>query len=313
MMTREGGRLLTVTGIDRPARDIVALHLADPAGGPLPEWEPGAHIDVQLITRHLRQYSLCGSPDDRTGYRIAVLRERLSRGASAYVHSYLDVGKKVRVWEPRNHFGLRPAERYVFLAAGIGITPILPMVMRAREAGVPWRLAYSVRTLEEAAFRDELAGLGEAVTLRATGTGGRLDLGRFVGDFREGTGVYCCGSPGFVEAAEKAVAGWPEGSFHAERFVPVPRDFGPSEPFVAVCARSDVRVRVDAGVGLLAALRREGVRVAGGCLKGVCGSCAVTVLDGVPQHRDSLLGPGTLDRMHACVSRAATPEIVLDV
>ncbi|WP_207400616.1 PDR/VanB family oxidoreductase [Actinomadura roseirufa] len=313
MMIREGGRLLTVTEIDHPARDIVALHLADPAGDPLPEWEPGAHVDVQLITRHLRQYSLCGRPGDRSGYRIAVLRERLSRGASAYVHSYLRVGRQVRVWEPRNHFALRPAERYVFLAAGVGITPILPMVMRAQDAGVPWRLAYSVRTLEEAAFRDELAQLGGEVTLRATSTEGRLDVREFVGAFEEGTGVYCCGSPGFVEAAEEAVAEWPAGSFHVERFLPVPRDFGPCEPFEAVCARSRLRVRVDAGASLLTALRREGVRVAGGCLKGVCGSCAVTVLDGVPQHRDSLLTAGTVDRMHACVSRAVTPEIVLDV
>ncbi|WP_218010367.1 PDR/VanB family oxidoreductase [Actinomadura chibensis] len=313
MMIREGGRLLTVTGIDRPARDIVSLRLADPAGGPLPAWEPGAHIDVQLVTRHLRQYSLCGSPADRSSYRIAVLRERLSRGASAYMHTYLRVGKQVRVWEPRNHFVLRPAERYVFLAAGVGITPILPMVERARDAGIPWRLAYSVRTPEEAAFRDELAELGEAVTLRATSTEGRLDVREYVGPFEEGTAVYCCGSPGFVEAAEEAVAGWPAGTFHVERFLPVPRDFGPSEPFEAVCARSGLRVPVDAGVSLLTALRRAGVRVAGGCLKGVCGSCAVTVLDGVPQHRDSLLTADTADRMHACVSRAATPEIVLDV
>jgi ferredoxin-NADP reductase len=313
MMTREGGRLLTVTEMDHPARDVVALHLADPAGHPLPEWEPGAHIDVQLVTRHLRQYSLCGRPSDRSRYRIAVLKERLSRGASAYVHSYLRVGKQVRVWEPRNHFALRPAERYVFLAAGVGITPVLPMVMRAQDAGIPWKLAYSVRTLEDAAFRDELAGLGGAVTLRATSTEGRLDLREYVGAFEEGIGVYCCGSPGFVEAAEEAVAGWPAGAFHVERFVPVPRDFGPGEPFEAVCARSNVRVRVEAGASLLTALRREGVRVAGGCLRGVCGSCAVTVLDGVPQHRDSLLTAGAADRMHACVSRAATPEIVLDI
>ncbi|MEO3830014.1 PDR/VanB family oxidoreductase [Actinomadura sp. B10D3] len=313
MMLREGGRLLTVVETERQARDIVALDLADPAGEPLPAWEPGAHIDVQLVTRHLRQYSLCGDPDDGSRYRIAVLREPLSRGASAYVHSFLRPGKRVRVWEPRNHFALEPAERYVFLAGGIGITPILPMAVRAARAGVPWKLAYSVRHHEDAAFRDELAALGGDVTMRATATEGRLDLSAYLGPGEAGTGVYCCGPPSFVDAVQKAMADRPAGALRVERFVPAPVDHGPAEPFTAVCARTGTRVQVGADVSLMTALRRAKVPVPGACLRGTCGSCSVKVLSGVPQHRDALLPPDAMDRIHPCVSRAATPEIVLDL
>lgn len=313
MMLREGGRLLTVVRTERQARDIVALDLTDPAGEPLPAWEPGAHIDVQLVTRHLRQYSLCGDPGDRSRYRIAVLRERLSRGASAYVHSFLRVGKRVRVWEPRNHFALEPAERYVFLAGGVGITPILPMVVQADRTGVPWKLAYSVRTREDAAFSDELAALDGDVTVRATSTEGRLDLPTYLGPGEAGTAVYCCGPPAFVDAVQDAMAGWPDGALRVERFVPAPVDFGPGQPFTAVCASTGKRVRVDADISLMTALRRAKVPVPGACLRGTCGSCCVKVLAGVPQHRDAILPPDAMDRIHPCVSRSATPEIVLDL
>ncbi|MDF5758083.1 PDR/VanB family oxidoreductase [Spongiactinospora sp. TRM90649] len=313
MMVNEGGRRLTIEAIEREARNIVALRLVDPAGGELPPWEPGAHIDVQLITRHLRQYSLCGDPGDTRRYRVAVLKERLSRGASEYVHSYLREGKQVRVWEPRNHFRLEAAERYVFVAGGIGITPILPMVKQAQRTGVPWRLIYTVRTPEDAAFRDELARLGGGVRLHASDERGLLDLRAALGAPREGTGVYCCGPSGLITALEQAMAGWPAASLHTERFAPVARSVRPDEPFTALCARSGIRVEVPAGTSLLDALRRNRVPAPGSCLRGVCGACSVGVLDGVPEHRDSLLPEGTTDRMHSCVSRAWTPEITLDL
>ncbi|MBX6386804.1 MAG: oxidoreductase [Microbispora sp.] len=313
MIVTEGGRRLIVAAIERAARNVLALRLVDPAGAELPPWEPGAHIDMQLITRQLRQYSLCGDPDDTSHYRVAILRERLSRGASAYVHSFLRPGRPVRVWDPRNHFGLEAAGRYIFLAAGIGITPILPMVVRAQRTGVPWRLVYSVRGLEDAAFRDELAELDGDVTLHTSGTHGRLDIRATLGPPREDTRIYCCGPPGFVAAVEECMADWPDGSLHTERFVPVRREVRPDEPFAAVCARSGIRVEVPVGVSLLQALRRTRVPVSGSCLRGICGACSVRVLDGVPEHRDSLLPEGTMDRMHPCVSRAWTSEIVLDL
>ncbi|MCF3142449.1 PDR/VanB family oxidoreductase [Streptomyces platensis] len=297
-----------VDRIDPIAEDTVALLLRG-VTGPLAPWEPGAHVDLALPNWLTRQYSLCGDPADRDSYRVAVRHERLSRGGSEYVHRFLRRGRTLDVSLPRNHFPLVPAPAYLFLAGGIGITAVLPMLRAAAAAGVPASLVYVGRSAAAMPFADELrASYGERVQLVATQEQGRPDLAALAADLAPGTLVYCCGPASMLAAAEAA---FPAGRLHAERFRPAPRTFGPDTEFEAVCARSARTVRVPAGETLLDALAHAGHPLPSGCREGVCGSCELTVLDGEPEHRDDI--GARKGRMYACVSRALTPRLVLDL
>ena len=304
---------LVVTEIVRETPSIVSVRLAAPDGSPLPPWVPGSHIDVQLITRHERQYSLCGDPADVTGYRIAVLREPSSRGSSHYIHSFLRVGSRVWVRPPRNLFALADASSYLLVAAGIGITPILAMARHLAAEGADWQMVYLLRRPDDVAFAADLDTLGDRVTVHVSGEDGRLDLARLVSDTAPGTAVYACGPQGFIGAL-RALDGELRGggSIHVERFQPVPREHRPNEAFTVVCTRSGITVKVPAQRSMLDAMRDSGVEVRGSCLRGVCGSCAVSVLDGTPEHRDSLTVDEDSSTMYPCVSRSISPQLVVD-
>ncbi|HEX6493237.1 MAG TPA: ferredoxin reductase, partial [Candidatus Dormibacteraeota bacterium] len=207
-----------------PADDVVSLILRAADGGELPEWTPGAHIDLVLDDSLVRQYSLCGSPRDRDRWRIAVLREPDGRGGSVQVHDTLHEGARVRVRGPRNHFGLSPARRYLFIAGGIGITPILPMIEQAERAGADWNLLYGGRRRDSMAFVDELAVHGDRVELVPEDERGRLDLDSALGTPREDTLVYCCGPEALLAAVEGRCSNWPSHSLHVERFAAKPQD-----------------------------------------------------------------------------------------
>ena len=202
---------LVVAGRDVLADGVVALSLDDPTGRPLPGWTPGAHIDVILSASLVRQYSLCGSPADTHSWRIGVLRDPQSRGGSDFVHDKLHVGSSVRVRGPRNHFPLVSAPRYQFIAGGIGITPMLPMIEAAEAAGAQWRLAYGGRTRESMAVVERLSAYGERVTIWPQDEHGLLDLQGILGSAREDTLVYCCGPEALLSAVEGACASWPAG------------------------------------------------------------------------------------------------------
>jgi ferredoxin-NADP reductase len=261
----------------------------------LAPWEPGAHIDLELPNWLTRQYSLCGDPGDRSAYRIAVRHDPLSRGGSEYVHLFLQPGRTLRVSLPRNHFPLVPAAEYLFVAGGIGITPIVPMLRAAVASGAAVTLAYAGRP-----FAAELAAeYGELVRL------GRPDLAALAAEFPAAE-VYCCGPASMVDAAE---AVFPR--LHTERFEPTRRVFGPDKPFEVACARSGGTIAVPADESLLDALDHAGKPVPSACREGVCGSCEVTVLEGEPEHRDDI--GAAAGRMYPCVSRASSPRLVLDL
>jgi ferredoxin-NADP reductase len=288
---------------------IISLRLEDADGAELPAWEPGAHIDLQLITRHERQYSLCGDPADRAGYRIAVLREEYSRGGSAYVHDFLRVGARVWVRPPRNLFAVEDAASYLLLAAGIGITPILAMARHLAARAADWRMVYAVRNRADVAFAADLDELGDRVRVHVSRDTGRLDLGELVAGLDAGTAVYACGPAAFTDAL---LAVPTAASVHLERFEPRPRVNRPDEPFTVVCARSGTVVEVPVGRTMLQALNGAGVEVPGSCLRGICGSCALQVLDGTPEHRDSLNADDSSTTVYPCVSRSLTPRLVVD-
>ncbi|WP_409236395.1 PDR/VanB family oxidoreductase [Streptomyces sp. PA5.6] len=297
-----------VEHMDRVTEDVVALTLRATTGDLAP-WDPGAHIDLSLPNWLDRQYSLCGDPAERDAYRVAVRYDPLSRGGSEYVHRFLRRGRALGVSLPRNHFPLVSAPGYLFLAGGIGITPLLPMLRAAAAAGIPATLMYVGPARDSMPFADELQRTyGDLVRIVETGRHGRPDLHALAATLPPDTLVYCCGPATMLAAAEAA---FPAERLHAERFQPVARTFGPDTAFEAVCARSGGTVAVPADESLLDALAHAGRPLPAGCREGICGSCEVTVLEGTPEHRDDIGAPE--GRMFACVSRAVSPRLVLDL
>ncbi|MGY1644278.1 PDR/VanB family oxidoreductase [Geodermatophilus sp. SYSU D00703] len=314
----EVGLHLEVARRETVADGVVALDLRDPSGADLPAWTPGAHVDLELTTDLVRQYSLCGDPADRSVWRIGVLREPESRGGSSFVHDKLHEGDLVDVRGPRNNFALLPAPRYVFVAGGVGITPLVPMVAAATAAGAEWELHYGGRTLASMAFRAELtAAHGARVTLHPQDQVGLLDLDRLLGEPRPDTLVYCCGPEPLLQAVEQRCAGWPEGALHLERFSP--KELGDpvrQETFEVELAQSGLTLLVPPDRSILDVVEAAGVPVLSSCQEGTCGTCETPVLAGEVDHRDSLLTPAEQaahDTMFICVSRAACPRLVLDL
>lgn len=308
---------LEVARREEAADGVVLLSLRDPGGAPLPGWQPGAHIDLVLGPGLVRQFSLCGDPADRAQWRIGVLREASGRGGSAYVHDKLMEGTVVPARGPRNHFPLEPASRYLFIAGGIGITPLLPMIAAADAAGTPWTLTYGGRTRASMAFRGELAARYPGrVELRPQDETGLLDLDSLLGEPRPGTLVYCCGPEPLLAAAEARCAAWPDGSLHIERFAPRPDSGEPQAGFEVELAQSGLTVAVPPDCSILGAVEAAGVRVLSSCTEGTCGTCETGVLAGMPEHRDTVLTPAERaagEVMMICVSRSLGPKLVLDL
>ncbi|MGW8634254.1 PDR/VanB family oxidoreductase [Streptomyces sp. NPDC055793] len=312
MTSHETG--LVVARRQPAAEGVLALTLRHPRGEELPRWQPGAHVDVVLGPGLERQYSLCGDPADRAVWRIAVLREPVGRGGSAYVHEELKVGDRVRVRGPRNHFRLEAARRYRFVAGGIGITPILPMLAAAEEAGAEWSLLYGGRTRAGMAFTGELERYGERVTLVPEDESGRLDLAPVLDDVPGDTLVYCCGPGPLLDAAGERC---PAGRLRVERFSPAQaQPAGPETGFEVVLARSGRTVVVEPDVSVLDAVRGAGVEVLFSCTEGTCGTCETEVVSGEPEHRDSVLTEeerAAGETMLICVSRCRGRRLVLDL
>jgi ferredoxin-NADP reductase len=303
------------------ADGVVALDLVHPGVDDLPSWEPGAHIDLLLAEGLVRQYSLCGDPGDAKTWRIGVLLDPQSRGGSRHVHEHLVEGSTVRVRGPRNHFPLVDSPRYLFIAGGIGITPIMAMVDSAQETGTDWRLIYLGRSRATMAFAETLSdSYGDRVTIWADDENGQFfDLESTLKEPADQTLVYCCGPEPLLSAMEKHCGHWPEGSLHIERFAAK----APAEPsaealdtFQVVCQRSAVTVEVSGETSILEALEDADVPILSSCLEGICGTCEAKVLEGIPDHRDSMLTDAERasgNKILTCVSRSRSEKLVLDL
>ena len=314
---RESETAVRVEAKHVAADGVVVLDLGGLDGKPFPPWEAGAHVDLVLDAAPTRQYSLCGDPQDRATLRIGVLRDPDGSGSSRHVHDALEVGDVVRVRGPRNHFPLEPSPRYLFIAGGIGITPILPMIAAAQAAGSDWRLVYAGRRRTSMAFLPELAAHGSRVSVRPKDESGPLDLDELLGTPQDGTLVYCCGPERLLAAVEARCAGWPAGAVNVERFHPRPlAEAAPTEAFEVVLERSGLTLPVPADRSVLDVVEAAGVDVLSSCREGTCGTCEVRVLGGAPDHRDSVLGEVERASGQAtmiCVSRSTTPHLVLDL
>ncbi|WP_018334056.1 cytochrome P450 [Actinomycetospora chiangmaiensis] len=306
-----------VVGKETVSDGVVTLSLALPDGGSFPAWEPGAHTDLLVDGVAPRQYSLCGSPGDRETWRLGILREADGRGTSRHVHDTLQVGDRLRVRGPRNNFPLACSQRFLFIAGGIGITALLPMIAAADTAGADWHLVYGGRQRASMAFLDELARYGDRVTVAPQDEVGLLDLDTLLGTPREDTLVYCCGPEPLLAAVEDRCACWPAGALHVERFSPKP--IGEplrAEAFTVELARTGVTLDVPPERSVLEVVEEAGATVVSSCAEGTCGTCETRVLDGVPDHRDSVLDAAERSRndcMMICVSRSCTASLRLDL
>ncbi|MFG2714814.1 PDR/VanB family oxidoreductase [Streptomyces goshikiensis] len=320
---------LRVQDTVREADGVLGLLLEDSRGARLPAWEPGAHLEVRLPSGRVRHYSLCGDPGDRRTYRLGVLRDPGGRGGSEEIHTSVLAGRLLDVRGPVNRFPLVPAERYAFIAGGIGITPLLPMVREAAAGRSAWSLLYGGRTLTSMAYRDELAALGGGnVVLAPEDTHGPLDIDSVLRGLPDTAAVYCCGPAGLIAAVESRCAAlFPARAPHVERFTAapasVPADLGsgsgsgPDEAgFEVELRRSGAVLHVPPGRTLLDVVREALPSVPSSCEQGICGTCETKVLAGVPDHRDSVLSEAEKaagNTMMICVGRSKGSRLVLDL
>ncbi|WP_084101170.1 PDR/VanB family oxidoreductase [Demequina sp. NBRC 110051] len=297
--------------------DVALITLGNPGGGALPAWQPGAHIDLHLPGDVVRQYSLCGDPD-APAYRIAVLREADGRGGSQWLVDHAAPGLTLAGAGPRCHFPYEPHEgTTLFLAGGIGVTPIAAMAAQARVAGHDYRVAYSGRTRAGMALVDELAEThADRLALHVSDEGTRADLDGLMMSVGEGGAAYACGPAAYLAAVEEA-AERHAVALRVEHFTPVElAEPARDEAFEVELAMTGVTVEVQPGTSILQAVEEAGAFVLSSCTEGTCGTCETPVLEGEVDHRDSILTADERARndvMYVCVSRAACPRLVLDL
>ncbi len=330
---RPGWRTLVVRQLRLEADGVVSVTLTDPAGEPLADWAPGAHVDVELGTGLVRQYSLCGAADRPDEWTVAVRAVPTSRGGSSFVHEALRVGHRVRVSAPRQKFPLEPAARYLFLAGGIGITPLLPMIETLAADGAAWTVHYTGRSRAAMAYLDRLAraaaGGPGTVVLHPRDTGPRADLDAVLGGIGPDTLVYVCGPAEMVRAARRLV---PAGRLRTESFDPAadlaaetaaaavtdpPEPPGDTDrPFEVQLGVGGAVLTVPAGARALDVLNDAGADLPWSCREGTCGTCETGVLDGEIDHRDHVLSDAERaanDCFFPCVSRACGTRLILDL
>ncbi len=312
---REFDRTVTLMVADRQVvaydHNVVALTLTAAGAGRLAPWRAGSHLDIHLPSGLTRQYSLCGDPEVTDAYRIAVRRIPGGGGGSIEVHDALPVGATVTTSGPRNAFPLTvpgygsPARRLRFIAGGIGITPILPMLTVAARLGVEWSMVYTGRSRESLPFIGELDRFGDRIEIRTDDRFGVPTAEDLLGDCPDATAVYACGPAPMLTAVRTKLAGRADVELHFERFAAPPVLDGTE--FEVTVVSSGATVRVSADETLLSALRRSNVATSYSCQQGFCGTCRTRVLDGEVDHRDTLLTIPERDSgmMLVCISRAA--------
>lgn len=304
----------------RAASDcVVELELVHPDGADLPAWQPGAHIEVHLPSGLNRQYSLCSNPDDGGAYRLGILNEPASRGGSKFVHEELQEGDIIEVSGPRNNFALAESQAYHFIAAGIGVTPMMPMVAEAERQGAEWKMTFMGRSRTSMAFWQELADKYPGkVNIRPDDEFGFPDLAGLLGEPQEDVKIYACGPEGLLRALEGATGNWPAGTLHLERFAPKDAEAlaAAKSSFTVKLALSGMEFEVPADRNIVEVAEEAGAPVIFSCMEGTCGTCETRILCGEADHRDSILTDEEKDAnemMMICVSRAKSDVLELEL
>jgi phthalate 4,5-dioxygenase reductase component len=309
---------LCVTRNDKIADGIHLFEFRDAAGQPLPEFSAGAHITIQVPGGLLRKYSLCNDPAERDRYLVAVKREANGRGGSSNLIDKVKAGDTLMVTAPINDFGLPPrAQDFLFIAGGIGITPIMAMIREVRAQNKRFRLFYCTRSPETTAFRDELSApeLKDSVTIHYDGgdPARALDLKPILAERKNREHMYCCGPRPLMEAVRSMTDHWSSAAVHFEAFSEAETHKPTDRPFGVRLARSGDVIDVPTTKTILEVLREHGLEVPSSCETGTCGTCRTKMLAGVADHRDLVLADHERgDNIMICVSRARSDEITID-
>jgi len=312
-----------VLRIRKEAIDVKSFDLTSTTGDPLPEFTPGAHIDVRIAEHLVRQYSLCNGPRDTNYYRIFVKLEPQSRGGSEFMHSRVQEGDVLQIGGPRNNFPLREnARSSVLIAGGIGITPLVSMALHLMGLKRKFLLYYFARTRAHAAYHDFLSESrfdGKVMHLHGLAPDAvRAHLDRVLSARQEDAHLYYCGPRPFMDlVSAAAMPAWPREAVHLEYFSADSSVQSNSDStFVVRLARSGGEYTIPADQSIVEALADHGITIATGCEQGACGECVTRVLEGIPDHRDFILTDeekAAGDRMTCCVSRSRSPVLVLDL
>lgn len=289
-------------------------------GEELPQYAPGAHVAVLIPGVGSRCYSIASWGEGaRSKYRLAVSLARESKGGSAYIHQHIADGARLQIRPPMNLFGMsQQQKRAVFVAGGIGITPIMAMIAKCEAVGMSWRLVYFASSAESALFADVLVTtkFGTVEYHFASGDKKRDILDAFAAKRRLGEHLHCCGPTGLMDLVAEVTAAWPKGSVHFERFAPAAEVPADARPFDIVLKRSDRTLAVPADKSILDVLEENGVAPMWSCRSGMCGACEVGVVSGEIEHRDEFLSDAQRERkdcMMTCVSRSAGDTLWLDL
>jgi len=309
-----------VTKAEMMTNDITKYEFQALNGAPLPAWTAGAHLDVVVAPEFLRQFSLSGDPTDRSRYQIAVLNERgAGRGGSALMHRIFNVGRKVFISHPINHFELNEAaRRSLLMAGGIGVTPMIAMAHRLHAIGADFALHYSCPSSATAGFRDDLLAVPwrRHVHLHISDEGSRADFDVIIGRVPAGSHVYACGPDAYMQAVMSAAecAGIPEEARHLEYFsVPETLDYE-NHAFTLKLLRTGREISVSADQSATDALQAAGIAIDVKCSDGLCGVCRCTLLNGEVEHRDFVLSAQQRETsLILCQSRAASPGGVIEI
>jgi vanillate O-demethylase ferredoxin subunit len=315
--------LVRVRSITYQGDELNEYELVPADGGKLSSFTPGSHVDIYFRDGRVRQYSLCGDDLSTESYRIVIQREKEGRGGSRDIFERVHVGRYLVISKPRNNFNLEAAERYVLIAGGIGITPVISMARQLVRTGKPFTLHYCTRAKERTAFLSEIKDLCPPSSLHLYHDGGDprrgVDLDAVLTPTQQGTHLYYCGPSGLMRAIAEKSAHWPAGHAHAEYFDPLAAPLQrandrPGQGFEVVLASTQQCFHVPEGKSILEVLRSNGWDVPSSCEAGLCGTCRVRYIDGVPDHRDLVLQEEEKAReLLVCCSRSLTEKLTLDL
>ena len=308
---------LRVTRNDTIADGINLFEFRDAGGSELPQFSAGAHIAIHVPNGMLRKYSLCNDPAERDRYQVAVKREVNGRGGSCSLIDDVKAGDELAVVAPVNDFGLpRRAQDFLFIAGGIGVTPMVAMIRQVMAEGKRFRLYYCTRSPETTAFREELSApqFKDMVTIHYDqGDPSRsLDLRPILAERRNREHLYCCGPRPLMEAVRAMTDHWSPTAVHFEAFSEAETHKPDDRPFKVRLARSGTVLDVSTSTTILEVLREHGLEVPSSCETGTCGTCRTKLLAGEADHRDLVLAEHERkDTIMICVSRARGDEITI--
>lgn len=312
---------VTVAKKSEEAADIVSLELVPSVGSRLPEFSAGSHIDVHIKDGIIRQYSLCNSPDETHRYLLGVLKEPESKGGSIAIHNDINEGDKLTISKPRNSFHLIEDSPYsLLLGGGIGITPILCMAQRLYSLGQEFEMHYCTRSQDRTAFQEAInsSPFAERVHLHQDDGPDEqlLDIPRLLSERPDNANLYVCGPKGFMDfVIETAEQTWPVDSIHREYFSADPKaGHDDDTSFKIKIASTGNTYIVPPDKNIIDILADNGIDVPMSCEQGICGTCMVRVIEGIPEHRDSYQTAAEMEenvQMTVCCSRAISEEITL--